>query len=433
MKCQGIRTVCIIGAGPSGLSLIKALNAEKSLLEIDLYDSRSKIGGIWNYVPHKSVYNSDEDLTKSHEYNFSPIYNKLETNILHKSMEFCNFQFAKGTDDFPFRTEVLKYLQNYSKTIGPYQKLMNTRVIAVEKEKETDGKWEVTSQNLLSGVIDKKGYDAVIVANGHFEVPRLPEVEGLNEWKQQDPLSVMHAKFYDKPEKYKNKVVLVVGGGSSGSDIAIQCSLVANKVYVSCDETILNKISNKYIELIPRIDSYDVENRSIYFQGKAIEGIDDIIFCTGYLYNIPFLKLDICKSRYIGKLYKQIFYIKDPTLVFVGLAKDVSPFPLGEAQGAVIAKFFSGRLELPSFEDMHEYFKREQEEKGIGLHGLKFPKEAEYVNDLSRMVEEQELHEGLQFVKYVGERFETRKLVPEAKLQRIIETNDKILASRENE
>lgn len=430
MYKQTIKKVAVIGGGPSGLALVKALNGQSCRFEIDLYDSRSKLGGIWNYSIDKEKYDSDEAIVKNKENNFTPIYNYLETNIPHKAMEFSNFRFPEGTVDFPFRTVVLDYIARYADSVGPCAKYLDTKVTNVEKTTQ----WDVTIQDLTTGISQTKQYDAVIVANGHFEVPRIPEVEGLEEWKIKDPHSITHAKFFNTPDVYKNETVLVVGGVSSGSDIAVQISLEAKTVFVSCDETsLLNKIENKYLKIIPRIDSYDVANRSVTFGTTTVEGIDKIIFCTGYLYDVPFLKSNICQKRYIRDLYKHIFYINDPTLVFVGLGKDVAPFPLAEAQAGVIARFFSGRLTLPPVEQMEDMSKDELKEKGVKLHALKFPKEAEYVNDLHKMIEDQGLQDGFMFDKYEGERYDIRKHGSEMKLQRVIENNKKILLARESE
>lgn len=431
MTISVIKKVAVIGGGPSGLALVKTLNGEEFEFQIDLYESRDKLGGIWNYLPTKSKYNTDEDLIKCKEYNHSPMYRKLETNILYKSMEYSNFHFPEPSEDFPFRTDVLDYLNRYSKTIGDHNPLLNTRVTSLEKVPLLDS-WKISSFNVKTGEKKEAVYDAVIVANGHFEVPRFPEVKGLEEWRNIDPESITHAKFYDTPDRYKDKTVLVVGGIASGSDIAIQSSATAKKVYVSCDETtILSKVENPFIEIIPRIKEYNVKDRSISFEDQTINNIDEVIFCTGYLYDVPFLKLDICKKRYISDLYNQIFYIPDPTLTFVGLGKDVNPFPFAEAQSSVIARYYSGRLNLPSTNVMYEEFNNELKNKGVALHGLKFPKEAEYINGLFKWIEQENLlDKGFIFDKYEGEKYERKKKVPEVKLRRVLGINENILKER---
>lgn len=228
-----MKRIAVIGGGPSGLAQVKALNTESSDFIIDLYESRSYLGGIWNYYPKKSQYIRQEQLDEAKDYNFSPMYKKLETNIVCKAMEYKDFHFPEDTDDFPFRTEVLAYLQKYVETIGPCTKYLNTRVTSVCKKGSS---WEVVSEKVFDGTIITKLYDGIVVANGHFETPRFPSVEGLDDWNAKDPDSISHAKFFDTPDKYKDKTLLIVGGFASGSDLAIQSTLFAKKIYVSCDE-----------------------------------------------------------------------------------------------------------------------------------------------------------------------------------------------------
>lgn len=428
MTAKAIRTVCVIGGGPSGMAQVKALNGETQKFDIDLYETRSKLGGVWNYLATKSKYGSNDDLRAAKEFEHSPMYETLETNIVHKSMEYTNFPFPQGTEKFPFRTDVLKYLQDYSTTIGPVNEFLSTRVERVEKLGDL---WKVDLVNVHSGETKTKSYDAVVVANGHFDVPYFPQVPGLDEWKQKDPRSVSHAKFYDSPAKYKDKTILIIGAYSSGSDIAIQTSLTAKKVYVSCDgATVLDKIENPYIELIPIIDSYDVNKRSVSFGDKCISGIDEILFCTGYLYSLPFLKLDICKDRYISDLYKQIFYIKDPSLTFVGLSKDVNPFPFAEAQGTVISRYYSGRLHLPLQEKMLDEFETELSQKGSKFHSLKYPLEPEYINELYDWLKQENLMDGFLFDEFKGERLERKKRAPDEKLLRVVAFSKEVLNLR---
>lgn len=43
-------SVAVIGAGPSGISAVKALSEEKTFDRIQLFDRREHIGGTWYVV-----------------------------------------------------------------------------------------------------------------------------------------------------------------------------------------------------------------------------------------------------------------------------------------------------------------------------------------------------------------------------------------------
>lgn len=49
-------------------------------------------------------------------------------------------------------------------------------------------------------------FDAVVVASGHFNVPWIPPVEGLDEFERSRPGSVLHSKMYRGREDFRGKV-----------------------------------------------------------------------------------------------------------------------------------------------------------------------------------------------------------------------------------
>lgn len=71
-----------------------------------------------------------------------------------------------------------------------------------------------------------KEYDAVIICVGNFNKPLIPTFKGLDKFKG----TVKHSYTYRKPDPYKNRKVLIVGKGPSGSDITGLVSKVAEKV-----------------------------------------------------------------------------------------------------------------------------------------------------------------------------------------------------------
>jgi hypothetical protein len=55
-------------------------------------------------------------------------------------------------------------------------------------------------------------FDAVVVANGHYSEPNLPDVPGAGSW----PGLQLHSHNYRVPEAFKDQVVVVVGASNSG-------------------------------------------------------------------------------------------------------------------------------------------------------------------------------------------------------------------------
>jgi len=67
----------------------------------------------------------------------------------------------------------------------------------------------------------------LIVANGHHWSPRIPAFEGDFSGE------LMHSHQFKNNEYFKDKSVLVVGGGNSACDIAVEVSRVAKKTSIS--------------------------------------------------------------------------------------------------------------------------------------------------------------------------------------------------------
>jgi hypothetical protein len=77
---------------------------------------------------------------------------------------------------------------------------------------------------------------------------------------------------------------------------------------------------------------------------------------------------------------------------------DIARFPLAEAQAAVVARVYSGRLPLPETESMDAWEVETAIETGGGakFHLLPFPKDADYMNSLYEWAVEADKREGLE-------------------------------------
>lgn len=217
-------------------------------------------------------------------------------------------------------------------------------------------KWQLTTKDLSSESASSQTttqvYDAVVAANGHFEVPSMPEIDGLAAWTQQHPDSVLHSLTYRNAAMFKGKKTIVVGTGASGSEIATHFEGVCKQpVIVSkrshtpgSDDSATRLMLPSIVELVP-------QGRKVRFaNGHVEQDVGHIIFCTGHLCRFPFLPQ--IPSLYDGlctrNLYQKIFYIGQPTLAFVAMPMKSVPFASSESQGAAIARPWFNRLSLPS-------------------------------------------------------------------------------------
>jgi cation diffusion facilitator CzcD-associated flavoprotein CzcO len=145
------------------------------------------------------------------------VYPYLETNVDASIMEFSQepipiersaTSIARHGIDTPFRPwqTIQRYVQSLVDRKG-YQDFVsyNTTVELVSKVK---GEWEVVLRKSGSGSDYwwKEYFDAVVVANGHYSVPYIPEIKGLHEFERRSPGSVIHTKGYRGRDAYRGKV-----------------------------------------------------------------------------------------------------------------------------------------------------------------------------------------------------------------------------------
>lgn len=134
--------------------------------------------------------------------------------------------------------------------------------------------------------------------------------------------------------------------------------------------------------------------------GQKLCDIHQVIVCTGYHVSFPFLRSYhadgvrredaseeclVTSGQQTHNLHKDIFYIPDPTLAFVGVPYHVATFSLFEFQAMAIAAAFSGRVSLPSQAGMREEYLERIRRKGAGrtFHSLKGAgEEPAYVSEL---------------------------------------------------
>jgi cation diffusion facilitator CzcD-associated flavoprotein CzcO len=186
---------CIVGAGASGLAAAKNLKHFK--VPFDCIERENQVGGLWCYGnPYSAVYKSTHLISSK------------------KLSGFLGYPMPADYPDYPNHEQALKYLQSYAEHFGLMAHIQfNTTVDWIERE--VDGKWLV-KVSAANGNTETRRYRGVIIANGHLWDPRYPEYIGTFTGE------TLHARDYRTPDIFRNKRVLVIGGGNSGCDIAVE-------------------------------------------------------------------------------------------------------------------------------------------------------------------------------------------------------------------
>lgn len=198
--------VCVIGAGVGGISMGKAL--QEYGIPFDCFDARDRIGGIWAFDPDRK---------------YTSVWHAMNQNTPRGLYQYSDFPMPDDYPDFPSHQQVHAYLERYVDHFGFRDRIrLNT---AVEKaERREDGTWRI---RLSNGEV--RHYDALVVANGHHNEPNFPDYH----YRDKFDGDAIHSRFYRYRETYRDKRVLVVGVGNSGSQVAVDISHAAKSTYIS--------------------------------------------------------------------------------------------------------------------------------------------------------------------------------------------------------
>lgn len=165
---------------------------------------------------------------KRHRWTEPHIYPYLETNVSDVAMQFSGEPIATQRsarsvalhgDDTPFRHwDVLRrYVDELVRRHDgddPDSAVSVSYNTTVERVEKVGAEWKVTLRK-EAGVGDDGGkqdewwvewFDAVVVASGHYSVPYIPAVEGLEEMQRVRPGSVLHSKHFRGRDAYRDKV-----------------------------------------------------------------------------------------------------------------------------------------------------------------------------------------------------------------------------------
>lgn len=431
-----VKKVAVIGAGPCGLAAAKYLRDQGAFDTIDLFEQQPEVGGIWNYseLPSKDCPVPQEDpfyppdppvQLRPEEAPIFPsaLYNNLCANIPGTLMKFSDHGFPSDALLFPHRKTIQEVLVAYAKDVRHLIKFSH-QVIEVTRQIENGReKWLLRAQSTTDAELYKDVYDAVVVANGHYSVPNIPRIKGMDEFQVAHPHIISHSKNYRTPDIFSGKKVIVVGNGPSGVDIGAQVNKVCRQpsllsVRSPTTPSLLEHIGCEEVaeiaELLP------AERGVRLVDGRVEADIDAIIFCTGFMYSYPFLpELQhrlITHGKGVHGLYKHFICIEHPTLMFPCLNMKAVPWSLVEVQAAVFSAIWSNQLDLPPIDEMRHWSQNLEKEKGVALHVFERLADGYFINELHDW-SQQARKKGKTPPRWGEELLWQRSIFPEARLR----------------
>jgi cation diffusion facilitator CzcD-associated flavoprotein CzcO len=386
----GQKRICVIGAGPCGLTALKNV-LQAGCQNVVCYEENSGIGGNWAYTddPHR---------ISVHECSHVISSRRMST--------FDDFPMPKDYPDFPSHRQVLAYFTDYARAfqLAPHIRLGSH----VERcTLDGDGRWTV--RVIANGKTRAERFDSLLVCSGHHREAFVPAYPGTFTGK------IIHSSTYKRPDPFRGQRVLVVGAGNSAADIAVDVARLASRAALSMREGTyffpklmfgqpidvvhafwngnipepllqsalmlwlrlaigrwedygLQTTTHPPLEKHPTVNSSVLEalrqgrlvarrgierfdGHSVHFTDGTREEFDAIILGTGFRTSFPFLSKQVADWDMAEPppLYLRMMHPTIPSLFFIGLFQSVGCiWRLADYQGRIAALQISGRLERPA-------------------------------------------------------------------------------------
>jgi cation diffusion facilitator CzcD-associated flavoprotein CzcO len=380
-------SVCVIGAGSSGIAVAKALHERG--IPFDCIEASDRVGGNWVFGNRNGM---------------SAAYRDLHINTSRNRMAYADFPMPADYPDYPHHAQIAAYFDRYVDHFGFRDHIVfDTRVERVVRG--AGGVYTVTTDDGVT-----REYDVVLVANGHHWNPRWPEpaFPGADTFEGEQ----LHAHGYRDSSIFADRNALVLGMGNSAMDIAVEASYVAVNTFLAArrgawivpkyvfgrptdqlknDPRIPFKVRQKVMHNIVRLYTGDLtkyglpepdhqfgeahptvsgrildriqhgrvtpkpnirrlDGRFVEFADGTREQVDVVVYCTGYKITFPFFDDDfITAPDNRIELFRRVFHPRYADLAFVGLLQPLGAImPLAEAQGQWLADYLRGHYALPA-------------------------------------------------------------------------------------
>ena len=384
--------VCVIGAGPSGITA--AWNLLDQGLQVTVFDDGHEVGGNWVYSDsegHSSVFET--------------------THIISSRTlsQYEDFPMPENYPDYPSHKHLAAYFQDYARHFNLYPHIRFNTLVSSCQLKE-DGRWMVKTTNRTGGngaVEEVHVFDALAVCNGHHWLPRMPQYPGHFDGE------FIHSHAVKRFSHFRDKRVLVIGGGNSACDVAVESSRVASSVDMSwrrgywivpkfimgkpadvfshkldwLPRWLWKKITHlslkirngsnslyglpepegpigshhptinedlfyniRHGKIKPRPDIEKLDGHTVFFTDGSSADYDIVVACTGYIISHPFFDNSFIDYRE-GEvpLWLKMIHPDIGNLYFIGLFQPLGCiWPGSELQSRIMAREIAGKWKRPA-------------------------------------------------------------------------------------
>ncbi|CAK7219876.1 hypothetical protein SCUCBS95973_003969 [Sporothrix curviconia] len=217
------KTVCIVGAGPSGLAAAKNILWDKRACQsafggfrVTIVEAQPRIGGLWPSSPDDTS---------------GLVHPLMLANQSRHTVQLSGLAWEDDAPVFPWAWQIGAYLERYYQRYlrglqetGDLVLQLGRRVLKAEPIDGGKSGWHVWTQEAGFDVVDAGKFDYIVVASGFFGSPSVPE--GLVKQGGAGGVPTLHSSAYrDLDTLFGGHVpssgkIVVAGGQFSGVEIA---------------------------------------------------------------------------------------------------------------------------------------------------------------------------------------------------------------------
>jgi cation diffusion facilitator CzcD-associated flavoprotein CzcO len=196
--------VAIVGAGLAGIATARVFSADG--FDVTVFEKEPDLGGVWTGTR---------------------AYPGLRANTARKIYRYSDLAYPEDVQDYPYATDIHDYLKTYAENHGIYEKIQfNKEIRNVERLARKDGcLFRVTvADSEGADTASEMEFDHVVVCNGVFCTPKMPTIDGQENFAG----SIRHSSDFTDTDFPAGKRVVIVGAGKSALDCAAFASTTAS-------------------------------------------------------------------------------------------------------------------------------------------------------------------------------------------------------------
>lgn len=251
-----IKNIGIVGAGFAGLTAARVFKALG--YQVTVYDKEEEVGGVW---------------TSSRR------YPGLTTQNTRETYELSDYPMPNHYPEWPSGEQVQQYMQGYAEHFNFIEDIVLSTEVVNASFDDNAKTWAVTTRKIGEEATKTETFDYLIVGNGIFSIPSIPQYEGVEDFVQAGG-RICHTSEFNNKEDAAGKNVLIIGYGKSSCDVAYaindvtqSTTVVARNLIWKIPKFIANRLNYKHLFLTRMSEAL--------FRYIRLEGMDKFFHTIG--------------------------------------------------------------------------------------------------------------------------------------------------------